>query len=339
MVRKLPRIWLTALVIGLAVLIPGALGVREAAAHDAVVITLKSISTPDPSDPLTKVYTITATFADEGDPVENARLELTAKREGLAGEVGPTAFAPTGTPGEYRAQVAFPTYGTWQVQAKVVEGASGEAVFRQEILPLGGAAAGAPVVRLVFGFQVRDVLNILVRAVHLASGALWIVATGAVLVFALLSEPERRRRLSSMRIIYPAIAGGLLGVSILTGIYNAVYNVPTVSPGIFDPGTIRGLPFGMDYLVTFFVKMGLLAGGIAGTAYVAVALWRYVRVPVPAVAGAALENGSRRGPEGRIAIAAAVALSLGILIMLDVVVLNYLHSLTHLGAFATSRGS
>ncbi len=339
MTARLPVLWLIALAVGAGALALAGPAAREAAAHDAVVITLKSISTPNPGDPLMKVYTVTAAFADEGAPVEGARLELTARRQGLGGELPPVTLTPTALPGEYQAPVSFPTYGTWDVNIRVVEGGRGEATFVQEVLPPGsGAAGGQPVVRVVLGYELRDVLNILVRAVHLVSGAVWLIASGLVLAFSLISGPERPRRLAVMSTIYPLVAGGLLAVSVLTGIYNSLYNVPTVSPGIFDLGRLKALPFGGDYLATFFVKMGLVAGATVSSLYVAALLWRSFRSPLPAVAGGALDEAGW-GPERRLAVAAGIAVVLGVLVLLDVVVLNYLHSLTHLGAFATSRRS
>jgi len=313
-------------------------GAGGAAAHDVVVITLSTINTPDPGDPLRKVYEVSARYADEGAPIEGGALELTAEREGLGGRVGPLQFTPISPPGQFEVEVRYPTYGAWNVRVKVTKGGSGEATFRQEILPVSGGGGAEPVVRIVLGYSTRDVTNIVVRVVHLGTGAVWLILSAVVLAFAMIRDPERPRRLASVSGVYAWAGGALLAASILSGVYNSLYSTPLVYPGILKTGVLLDLPFGGDYLVTFLVKMGLVAAGTLGTVYVAYVLRRWFRVPLPLPAGGAIDEREGWSPEKRLAVAAGIVVAAGVLIMLDVVVLNYLHRLTHLGAFARSRG-
>lgn len=332
--------WLALVVTVVAALPPG----RVVQAHGREVNIGVSCMTPDPARPLSKVCTAVVAYVD-GDPVTDATLSLTASREdGDRRAFGPVSFQPAGGAGVYTAAFEYPAYGKWLARVQVTEPGEGQVELREEVLPPLPGSIGAPAaaarVRIVLDFDARELTNILVRAVHLGAAAVWFAVSVLVLASSLfLAGPERGRVLRSLARWFPWVTGGSFLLLALTGWYSAVYNVPARPPGLFDPDLIGSLPFGSAYLTAFLAKMGLAAGMVFTAAALAFEMRRAYGLPIPPVAGAALAAATlpARRVERRVVVLSALNVSLGILAFVDVVVLGYLHILTHIGGISGAR--
>lgn len=325
---------------GAALLVSLVSGATVEAHGNAVNIALTCI-TPDPARPLTKVCTAFLKYTD-GDPVSKARFQMTARREGASeAALGPVVFTPLNREGVYSATITFPAYGRWRMRFQVREPGSGEAELLEELLPpLPGVA---PEVRarlqVVFTFGLADARNLVVRVIHFLASASWFALVFLVLALSLLLTPEQRwRPLRRVTGAFPWTAGGSLILIAISGIYNALYNVPTRAPGIFAPRVLASLPFGKAYLAAFFVKMGLMVAILIATTLLALALRNVYSQPAPV--GGATGTGpgmSRADPERTVRWLAAFNLLLGLLTFANVVVLGYLHIISHVGGAAGAR--
>ncbi len=322
-------------------LLASLLGGGAVEAHGkAVNITLTCV-TPDPARPLTKVCTAFLKYAD-GDPVLDAAFLVTAKREGQTEvTLGPVRLAPVDRVGGYSGTLMFPAYGRWRMRFQVRGSGTGEAELVDELLPpLPGAA---PDVRaqfqVVFTFGLADVRNVVLRIVHLLAATAWFALVGLVLVLSRYTAPDQRwRLLRRWAATFPWIAAALLFLVALSGIANALYNTPTRPPGIFAPKTIAGLPFGQAYLVAFSFKMVLMLAILVATAALAIVLRRTYGHPAPIVAGAAPgSEGVHGAPDGHVMRVAILNLALGVLTFATVVVLGYLHMISHVAAATGAR--
>jgi len=308
-----------------------------ASAHGGPVNIGVSCMTPNTARPLGKVCTAAVTYGD-GDQVIDARLSLTASREdGDRRSFGPVPFQAAGEEGVYTAAFQYPAYGKWLVEIEAVEPGSGSVELREEILPplpgaIGSGASEARV-RIVLDFDSRELANIVVRAVHLGAATAWFAVSALVLAASLfLSGPERERALRSLAAWFPWVAGAAFLVLAGTGSYIAVYNVPARTPGLFDPNLVQRLPFGSAYLMAFAAKMGLTATMVVAAVALALALRRAYGSALRPVAGGAVAAAI---PLSRVerwpAILSGLNVALGICVFADVVVLGYLHILTHIG--------
>ena len=314
-----------------------------AQAHGREVNIGVSCLTPDPARPLSKVCTAVVAYVD-GDPVSHAKISLSASREdGDRRTFGPAFFQPAGELGVYTAAFDYPAYGKWLAKVEVTEPGEGEADLLDEVLPPLPGATGSPAsaarVRIVLDFDAREFTNILMRAVHLGAAAVWFALSVLVLAASLfLSGPERQRVMRSIAGWFPWLAGGSFLVLTLSGWYNAVYNVPARTPGLFDPNLVQRLPFGSAYLMTFLVKMGLTATMVVAAVALALALRRAYGSALRPVAGGAVAAAI---PLSRVerwpAILSGLNVALGICVFADVVVLGYLHILTHIGGIYGER--
>ncbi|MBI4279746.1 MAG: FixH family protein [Armatimonadetes bacterium] len=310
-------------------------------AHGKQVNIAVTCVTPDPGRPLTKVCTAFLKYLD-GDPVTGGKVQVTATREGKAEPpLAPVRFTPLKEEGLYSATVTFPAYGRWRITFAVREPGRGEAEVREEFLP--PVPGASPEIRsqlqIVFDFGLADVLNIAARVVHLLATAAWLALSALVLVATWLIPPEQRwSLLHRLAKGYPWIAGGSLLAVIASGLYNARYNVPTRSPGLFAPRVFQGLPFGEAYLLAFFAKMGLAAAILVVTIALGMALRRAYDQRPPAVAGGGpgspATGNLRSGHLTRLAVSNVV---LGLLMLANVVVLAHLHIISHVGAAAAGR--
>lgn len=325
---------------GAALLVSLLSGATVEAHGNAVNIALTCV-TPDPARPLIKVCTAFLKYTD-GDPVSKARFQMTARREGASeAALGPVVFTPLDREGVYSATITFPAYGRWRMKFQVREPGSGEAELVDELLPpLPGAA---PEVRarlqVVFTFGLVDARNLIVRIIHFLASASWFALVFLVLVLSLLLTPEQRwhplRRVAGA---FPWAAGGSLMLIAMSGIYNAMYNVPTRAPGIFAPQVLATLPFGKAYLVAFFVKMGLMLAMLIATPLLAIALRKVYHQQAPRGGGSTdASDASRADPERTVKWLAASNLLLGLLTFANVVVLGYLHMISHVGGAAGAR--
>lgn len=309
-------------------------------AHGNAVNIALACVTPDPARPLIKVCTAFLKYSD-GDPVAGAQFQVTAQREGASqAALAPVIFRPLDREGAYSATLAFPAYGRWRMRFQVREPGSGEAELLDEILPpLPGAA---PEVRarlqVIFTFGLADARNLAVRIIHFVASAAWFALVSLVFVLSLLLTPEQRwRPLGRVAQVFPWAGGGSLLLIATSGMYNALYNVPTRVPGLFAPQSLAALPFGKAYLAAFFVKMGLMVAILVATTALALMLRRVYGRPAP-VGGAGDGLGvSRTDPERPVRMLAAFNVLLGLLIFANVVVLGYLHIISHVGGAAGVR--
>lgn len=314
-----------------------------ASAHGGPVNIGVSCMTPDTARPLAKVCTAAVTYGD-GHQVTDARLSLTASREdGDRRSFGPVPFQAAGEEGVYTAAFQYPAYGKWLVEIEAVEPGSGRVELREEILPPLPGAVGSEAsearVRIVLDFNSRELANIVVRAVHLGAATAWFAVSVLVLAASLfLSGPQRESALRSLAAWFPWVAGAAFLVLAGTGSYIAVYNVPARTPGLFDPDLLQGLPFGTAYLMVFAAKMGLTAAIVAGSGAMAIALRRGYISPLRPIAGGALATSLPVTRVERWVVGLSLAnMALGVFVLIDVVVLGYLHILTHIGGFSGAR--
>lgn len=333
------RTWLALIAVLIAALMSG----EVAKAHGGEVSIGVSCLTPDQARPLSKVCTAVVRYAD-GDPVGAANLSLSASREdGDQRSFGPVTFRPAVEEGVYTAAFDYPAYGRWLARIEVTEPGQGEADVREEVLPPLPGTAGSRVsearVRIVLDFDMHELTNISMRVLHLGAAAAWFGASGVVLAASLfLNGPERERVMRSLARWFPWLAGAsFLGLA-LTGWYNAVYNVPIRPPGLFDPELMGRLPFGSAYLMAFLTKMSLTALMVLVAGALAFALRQGYRVRVRTVAGGAVADAfPRRRAQRSIIVLSGVNVLLGVLTFVVVVLLGYLHILTHIGGLSGAR--
>ncbi len=327
----------TAITAVLVILVSGASG----DAHGKVVNVAVTCLTPDSGRPLTKVCTAFLKYLD-GDAVPRASVHVMAMREGQA-KLPPVlvAFKSLDQEGVYSATITFPAYGKWHMRFQVREPGIGEAELLEELLPPapGATSETRAQLQLLLRFGVADVRNIAVRTIHLLAAASWFALTALVLVLSLVLPPEHRwRLLRRASRAFPWVAGASLLLVAISGIYTARYNAPAPAPGLFAPQVLAKLPFGKAYLAVFSLKMGFMLGIMIVTVALALTLRKAYDRPVPAVAGAARDpNGGRLAPDRLVRGLAVVNLLLGLLTFANVVVLGYLHIITHVGAAAGAR--
>ncbi len=326
-----------------ATLVAGLISVWVAEGHGREVNVGVSCMAPDPARPLSRVCTAVVAYLD-GDPVADAKLSLTASREdGDQRAFGPVAFQPSGEAGVYTAAFVYPAYGKWLAAVQVAEPGEGRADLREEVLPplpgaINSSAANAARVRIVLDFDARELTSVVVRGLHLFAAMAWFAVSALVLAASLyLSGRQYEKIMRSLSRVFPWAIGASLLTLALTGWYNAVYNVPTRPPGLLDPGSIDRLPFGESYVFAFLVKMVLAGLILACSAAIALALQRAYVPGVAPVAGGSLAGGSlalvprlRRSDRWVVGLS-AVNVVFGLLLFIDVVVIGYLHILTHIG--------
>ncbi len=296
---------------------------------------------PDPDNPLVRMFRVVVSYAD-GDLVDEARVRLSATRQGGGPSMADALLEPLNAPGLYAAEVEFPIFGSWDVTLEAVEFGQGEASFVEEVQPAGPDQANTEVrqqvLDLFFRFDWKDVAAIAVRVSHVAGAALWLGMTGLVLVgFWFLPRPARAamfRRLSPTFLPLSLLGLGVLAVS---GVYTGTYSAPIKPPDIFDLDVMMRIPFGPHYMGTMAFKvLALLAYGV-----VAIRMAPALKTAsMPMVAGGALAFA-----EDNPALAAADAYSaverslyrmavtnavLGAALAVAVSVAIYLHYISHL---------
>lgn len=317
------------------------LAVPSAKAHGKEVSIGVTCSALSAARPLTKACTAVLTYAD-GDPVRDAQLRLTALRDGRSEPPVTASFTPLAEPGTYSAIVSYPAYGRWRMRFVLAGSDRGAAELVDEILPPVPGASSKIRARLqvVTSFGAADMRNLALRIVHMLAAVAWFGLLAGVLAVARLSSPQRRSRLLRRAAgVFPWAAGATLALLAVSGALSAAYNAPTRAPGLFSPGSVARLPFGEAYLAAFLAKMILAAGTIVGTVALGLLLRRARAAPVP-VSGGAIAAADRREvalvgrtPRALARLAAANLLT-GVLLLVDVVVLGYLHVISHVGGAA-----
>ncbi len=307
-------------------------------AHGNVVNIALTCVASDSARPLAKICTAFLRYAD-GDPVLDAKFQLTARREGkLEPALGPVAFAPMDREGVYSARVTFPAYGHWRMKFQVISPGSGETEIVESLLPPApGSVSGVPAqLQVTFQFGLADVRNIGLRVMHLLGAAGWFSSIVVVLVLLRLpGSQDRVQLLGRTAAIFPRAAGGSLLLLTITGLVSAIYNVPTRPPGLYEPANITRLPFGAAYLAVFQVKMLLTLVMLAATLALGIGLHRsYGRLVRTSTERSDEDGGSITTPLVRLA---TVNLLVGFAIFACVVVLGYMHVISHVAAAAGLR--
>lgn len=301
--------------------------VSPASAHGKEALITVASLTPDPTRPLVRLYRAEVKF-DDGDPVEGAQIELTARRAEGGQTLGPVAFSALGEAGVYAAEVNYSRFGTWEVKVKVTEPGEGEATFTDSILPGQAqavsddpAAETSETLSVLFRFDGGDVLNIVFRFVHSLAGLAWFGLIGVVLVTRWFVAPEVRLAvLLRLRGLFSPVALASLAVLLASGVYNAVWNAPIRPPGAFNLPVMGTIPFGPAYLAA-------LAGKIL--AYI-------VLVVIAVRLAGRLRRLSPDAPladYGALARLAWAGVGTGIFLAIDVSILIYMHYISHLALF------
>lgn len=298
-------------------------GPGRVSAHGKEVDVRLSCAPADPQVPLAQSCEAVVTFASDGDPVKDAHLALRAVRVDRGEEVR-ASVQPSAQPGHYVGVLVLPAYGLWQISVEVSAPAEGHVELVRQVLP-PAAQSGLPSqarAQLLIRFRGRDVANIIALILHLAGALLLLAAPGVVIVGGLLvSSSEAGAFWGRMRTAFPVASVGAFALIALSGLYNAAYNAPTRAPGLFTPSVIAGLPYGRAYLVAFAMK-NLLAVALAiGTFRLALMIRR---APV-----ATFDGGARPAHVDRRVRLGLVNLAIGGLLIITVIVVDYLHLLSH----------
>lgn len=330
--------------IGLASLVPVMLGMPGIAqAHGKEVAIKVSSFTPDPKEPLVRLYRAFAAYASDGDPLTNAKIQFTAERQQGGPGVEPIMMNPLNEPGFYAAQVTFPRFGNWNVNLKVKEAGEGEASFTEEILPATSTESSPPgnqalrqqLVEIYFKFNWRDAANIGVRVLHSLAGFTWFALTGVILVaYGFVPVNARIHLLSKLSGFFSPAAAISLGILFASGVFNAIFSAPIRPPGVLALGSMWSIPYGPQYLGAIGFK--LIA--ISASAVIAVRMAQELKTasrPAPVSGGAVhsfekVHTKMATAPLLQLSIANA---AIGLLMLIDIAITIYLHYLSHLAVF------
>ncbi len=332
-----------------ALLTTGALSSRQvtpAQAHGKEVQIDLRCAPLDPRAPLDQSCEAVVRYSNDGEPVSDAQLKLEGVRPGKGDRITGDPVRPAGEAGHYTGTIRLSAYGGWVLTATMEAPAEGTVELSQEVLPPSGAAS--PVsearARLIISFNTRDVGNIAALIAHLTGTAIVFALTAGVLTVGLTSHGSRgahyRRGVAR---VFQWVVGAAFVLITGSGLYNAAYNSPTRSPGLFHPKTVADLPYGDAYMIAFGIKMALALTLLLGTAALAFQLRRRASWLMPPMSGgseAALQEMSDRPSllsevRGDACISlAAFNLLIGGALMIDVIVLDYLHLLSHAGAIS-----
>jgi hypothetical protein len=145
------------------------------------------------------------------------------------------------------------------------------------------------------------------------------------------------RRLS--RIYWPSIAAGIVLLA-SSGIYAAAYGAPIRAPGVFNLDVMWGIPYGPVYLGAILYKSVAFAVS-AVVMYKMAGAMREAGNAIPAAEGASVDalpmaaamSTSRTATSSQLFRLAAVNTALGLSLIVAVVVVMYLHNLSHLAVF------
>ncbi|PJF41570.1 MAG: hypothetical protein D6737_00995 [Chloroflexi bacterium] len=283
---------------------------------------------PDSSQPLTRLYRVVVTF-DDGDPVEDAVIEMRAVRQEGGQTIDGIVFHALGEPGLYATEVTYERFGNWDITVIVSEPGEGEATFTDAIVP-GASASGEEQtttasiptdLSVFFTFNVRDFVNIVFRFVHSLAGVAWFGLIAVVLVAHRFMEPEAEyRTLLRLKTIFWPAAVASLSILLSSGIYNAIWDAPIRAPGVFNLDTMLSIPFGDVYLAAF-------AGKVIAYGLLVVSTIRL---------GRSLSTIPETIPENPIdeiqpvTRTAFIAAGIGALLAINIAVLIYMHYISHL---------
>lgn len=313
-------------------------------AHGKQIAIAVTSLTPDPDQPLRRLYRARASYAIDDDPVEGATVVLTAQRaDGTSGFPAQLLTEIRGGDGLYVGEVAFERFGAWEMHltvTAVLSQGEGSVTFSDDIRPgslspdqeAARKAEGERVARLQLQFRFDwwpDGVTIAMRILHSLAGLAYFLVTGLALGLAWFGIPSRYpdlpRRLA--RVFLPAAATSL-ALLLLAGLYSAAFDAPVAFPGIYDLPAMRRIPYGDVYLLVFGVKVGLFGGLAALALRIHRTLRRWTASPVPS-ADEPIVAVLRR--------ATLLNAAAGVAVVIDVAVLVYLHYISHLGAFLPAQ--
>jgi hypothetical protein len=297
-----------------------------ASAHGKEVQVTLGSWLPDPREPLTRLYEARVQYASDQEPVEGARLAFTASRQEDGTRLGDVAFVPiSDSPGTYVAQIHYPRFGTWDISLRSVVPGEGEASTTELISPgsLGDASPAAngrsqERLAIVFEFDWADVFKILLRTVHSVAAATYLVLT-LVLLLNRWFQPylvRAPRWTMLLHAAYPAALGSLALLAI-SGMFTGYVDAPVRAPGVFNVEALATVPYGIGYVAAFWFKLALGIGVLVVAS----------RARLPRVASVGAST-------GRLTVTFGL---LSILLLFDVVVLVYLHNLSHLSVVVPLR--
>jgi hypothetical protein len=346
-IRVLQLITLTAAILGLLLAV-WAITPSRADAHGKELQATMSTLLLNQENPLTRLYRVTVVYASDLEPVENATVTLSATRvEGGPGVSGIELTAISGGAGVYVGEIDYQRFGSWQVTVQVrgpLGQGEAESGFIDQVRPRAITASeqesllfeAERVRRLQLFFKFGwwpDMVNIILRVVHSSAAIAYFAMTGLVLFIALAGIPTGWPDLPAklhQRFI-PVTVGSLIILS-ASGMYSADFDSPTNAPGIYDIGAILRLPYGEAYLGAFLVKP--LAWLIL--IYLAVRtgqeLKLYARLPLVGGEATAMALPAVRVTP-RLKHLALANLGVGIVLVVDIALIIYLHYLSHLGVF------
>lgn len=339
-IRRAGRsVW--ALVAIVAVLLIGwSMRPEIASAHGKEVAIAVASLTPDPDEPLHRLYQARVTYAADGDPVVGAAVTLTVRRPDDRVALPALRLTEIGdAPGLYVGEIVFERFGAWEVELEVravLGQGEGSVTFEDSIRPeslnpaeeAARQAEAERVARLQLLFRFNwwpDVVAIAARVLHALAGLAYFLLTGLVFGLAWFGIPSRAldlpRRLD--RVFRPAAATSL-GLLLVAGLYGAAFDAPVAFPGIYDVDAMRRIPYGDAYLAAFLVKVLLFWGLVALAVRIGRTLHHWVAGSVPSIDDPAVAALRRT---------TAINAAVGVAVVVDVAVLVYLHYVSHLGAF------
>ncbi len=257
---------------------------------------------------------------DDGDPVEDAVMALTATRVEDGSTVGPVRFGALDQPGRYVAEVDYERFGTWVVAITVESPGEGAVEFSDEVLPTAGTATDSAertidteTLAVLFRFDSSDWTNLVVRIAHSAAGAIWVGLIGLALVATWVAKDDpRTRALALLERWFPTGATLSLLLLLASGLHSATWGTPIRAPGVFDLGTLLDVPFGGQYVAA----LAAMAAAWVVMVAITIRMRRALRASSIDLAGA-------RG-------AAFAGVGVSAFLVVDIAVLLYLHNISHL---------
>lgn len=346
-IRVLQLVTLTAIVLGLLIA-AWAMTPSRADAHGKELEATVSTLLPNQDSPLTRLYRVTVVYASDLDPVENATVTLSATRaEGGPGISGTNLTEVPGGKGVYIGEIDYTRFGAWQVTVQVrgpLGQGEAESAFTDQVRPK--AVTDSEQESLVFEAErVRrlqlffkfgwwpDMVNIILRVVHSSAAIAYFAMTGLVLFIVLAGIPTSWPDLpAKLHPIFIPVTVGSLIVLGASGMYSAAFDSPTNAPGIYDIEAILRLPYGEAYLGAFLVKPLAWLMLIYLAVRIGQELKLYARVPLVGGGAMAMALPTVR-VTSRLKHLALANLGIGIVLVVDIALVIYLHYLSHLGVF------
>jgi uncharacterized membrane protein len=311
-----------------------------ATAHGKEVSIAVASLTPDPDEPLHRLYRARVTYSSDDDPVVGAAVTLTARRAGEQVALPALRLTEIGdAPGLYVGEVVFERFGAWEVELEVravLGQGEGSVTFEDDIRPeslnpaeeAARQAEAERVARLQLLFRFDwwpDVFTIAARVLHALAGLAYFMLTGLVFGLAWFGipsgAPDLPRRLDR---VFRPVAATSLGLLLVAGLYGAAFDAPVAFPGIYDLEAMRRIPYGDAYLAAFLLKVLLFWGLAALAVRMGRTLHQWMAGAVPSIDDPAVAALRRT---------TAINAAVGIAVVVDVAVLVYLHYASHLGAF------